>query len=72
MKTHRLFYSMEDMEKMTGFSRPKLYKLMYDGILPSQKVGRNRVFTPENIQIFLRNIRNNKAPSSDLASEKVL
>jgi excisionase family DNA binding protein len=50
---HRLAYSVEDVCALTGLSRPLIYDQMSTGKLDYLKVGRRRIITRYQLNMFL-------------------
>jgi len=57
------FFSIKEVTKFLGISRPTLYRLLKSG-MPNYRLGKRRIFDPEELVSWIKSDRNNKPKKS--------
>ena len=52
----QLSLSIEEVKKVTGFGRTKIYEAINKGLLPAKKYGKRTVILKEDLDSFLANL----------------
>ena len=53
-------YTVRDMMRILGVSRPTIYTYMQDYGLPSLRVGRSRRFQPTEVNAWIKKMKDNQ------------
>lgn len=53
-KVERIFFTFSEAQEFLGVSHQTIYKLMKEGLLPSHKIGKKRVFLKEDLVQWIK------------------
>ena len=66
-----LSYSIDEVCKLTGLGRTKLYEAINKGLLPAKKYGRRTIILKPDLEKFLDSLRDYKAELKPNKKSKV-
>lgn len=58
-----LSYSVDEVCKITGLGRTKIYEAMKNGLLPAKKFGKRTIILKVDLDDFLKGLKSYKQPT---------